>query len=101
MSTDYSADTIYKEQKDKLDEAEKKKEPFISQLSGLKSEEQRLVVSLKEQQNIYDENASKIFGAGAKKKKDAKQKMIEIENSLRSIKSQIYNVPISMDTKSF
>ena len=80
---------IYKEQKDKLDEAEKKKEPFISQLSGLKSEEQRLVVSLKEQQNIYDENASKIFGAGAKKKKDAKQKMIEIENSLRSIKSQI------------
>ena len=89
MSTDYSADTIYKEQKDKLDEAEKKKEPFISQLSGLKSEEQRLVVSLKEQQNIYDENASKIFGAGAKKKKDAKQKMIEIENSLRSIKSQI------------
>jgi hypothetical protein len=80
---------IYKEQKDKLDEAEKKKEPFISQLSGLKSEEQRLVVSLKEQQNIYDENASKIFGAGAKKKKDAKQKMIEIENSLRSIKSKI------------
>ena len=80
---------IYKEQKDKLDEAEKKKEPFISQLSGLKSEEQRLIASLKEQQNIYDENASKIFGAGAKKKKDAKQKMIEIENSLRSIKSQI------------
>ena len=80
---------LYKEQRDKLDEAEKKKKPFISQLSGLKSEEQQLVVSLKEQQNIYDENASKIFGAGAKKKKDAKQKMIEIENSLRSIKSQI------------
>lgn len=80
---------IYKEQREKLDEAEKQKEPIISQLSGLKSEEQRLVVSLKEQQNIYDENASKIFGAGAKKKKDAKQKMIEIENSLRSIKSKI------------
>ena len=80
---------IYKEQKDKLDEAEKKKEPFISQLSGLKSEEQRLVVSLKEQQNIYNENVSKIFGAGAQKKKEARQKMTEIENSLRSIKSQI------------
>ena len=80
---------LYKEQRDKLDEAEKKKKPFISQLSGLKSEEQQLVVSLKEQQNIYNENVSKIFGAGAKKKKEARQKMTEIENSLRCIKFKI------------
>ena len=83
---------IYKEQKDKLDEAEKKKEPFISQLSGLKSEEQRLVVSLKEQQNIYDENASKIFGAGAKKKKEIEEKekaIVSIDEEIETIQNMM------------
>lgn len=55
----------------------------------IKSKIDALKQQLAEQQKIYDENSSKIFGSGAKLKKDAKNKIAEINTEISNLESEL------------
>lgn len=81
------------EEKRKQEEAEQvRKQELESKLDGLKKSLEGLKNELEAQQKIYNENVGKIFGAGAKAKREAKEQMVQIEGQIKSIESDMVQI---------